>query len=37
MNEQREGVVVAALAGICLFVALAHVLAYIMGRLGWVC
>jgi hypothetical protein len=28
MDEQREGMVLAALAGVCLFVGLAYMLAY---------
>lgn len=35
MDEQAEGMVVAALAGVCLFIGLAYVLAYIMGRFAW--
>jgi hypothetical protein len=35
MSEQAEGMAVAALAGVCLFIGLAYMLAYILGRFAW--
>ena len=34
MDDQREGMVVAALAAVCFVIALAHVAAYLLGRLA---
>lgn len=32
MDDEREGMIVAALAAVCFVIALAHMLAYILGR-----